>query len=312
MTSKRPILFLLKRSTILTSFRYLILTYNTSVQVYTASDSLLLRRIPIGAVDTPASKSTSPANIVATKLSIQNPEYLWVACSDGHIYYVNWTETTETHQSFETVTGTAKAITVTSTEVSGAKTDIVVVAESTKSNRMELTAYGGDILSSPLSKNILSIKKPGNGLHLIESSQDGLVLIGALNDSLFLGVASHEQLAGFEQLQYDFFSFDVPDVITTLDFRVYPASTLSGNRTKGRRDSDKVVDVIVGGARGAIYLYHDALSRSQSLGKSNSSKEGIQAQKFHWHRKAVHAVKWSRDGRIRAYDLFKNNNNLIF
>lgn len=274
--------------------QYLILTYNTSVQVYTASDSLLLRRIPIGAADASSSKGTAPANIVATKLSIQNPNYLWVACSDGHIYYVNWTETTETHQSFQTVTGTAQAITVTSTEVSGAKADVVVVAESAKSNRMELTAYGGDILSSPLSKNILSIKKPGNGLHLIESSQDGLVLVGALNDSLFLGVASHKQPADFEQLQYDFFSFDVPDIITTLDFRVYPASALSGS--KGRRDSDNVVDVIVGGARGAIYLYHDALSRSQSLGKSNSSKEGIQAQKFHWHRKAVHAVKWSRDG----------------
>ncbi|KAL6876606.1 hypothetical protein J3F83DRAFT_726411 [Trichoderma novae-zelandiae] len=271
--------------------QYLILTYNTSVQVYTASDSLLLRRIPIGAVDTSTSNGTSAANIVATRLSIQNPEYLWVACSDGHIYYVKWTETTETHQSFETVTGTAKAMAVTSTEVSGSKADVVVVVEAAKSNRVELTAYGGDLLSSPLSKSILSIKKPGNGLQLIESSQDGLVLVGAVNDSLFLGVASTEQLTSFEQLQYEFFSFDVPDIITTLDFRVYPASALSGGGSKGRRDSDKVVDVIVGGARGAIYLYHDALARSQSLGKA-----GIQAQKFHWHRKAVHAVKWSRDG----------------
>ncbi|PNP58584.1 hypothetical protein THARTR1_01600 [Trichoderma harzianum] len=294
MTSKRPIQFFLGRRTILIYLRYLILTYNTSIQVYTASDSLLLRRIPIGAVDASSSKGTSPANIVATKLSIQNSEYLWVACSDGKIYYVNWTETAETHQSFQTVTGTAHAITVTPTEVSGSKADVVVVAESAKSNWMELTAYGGDIFVSPLSKVILSTKKSGNGLHLIESSQDGLVLVGALNDSLFLGVASHKQSVGFEQLQYDFFSFDVPDIITTLDFRVYPASAL--NKSKGRRDSENVVDVIVGGARGAIYLYHDALSRSQSLGKSNSSKEGIQAQKFHWHRKAVHAVKWSRDG----------------
>jgi NET1-associated nuclear protein 1 (U3 small nucleolar RNA-associated protein 17) len=286
-------------------FRYLILTYNTSVQVYTASDSLLLRRIPIGAIDTPAPKGTAPANIVATKLSLQDPEYVWVACSDGRIYYVKWTETGETHQSFQTVTGTAKAITVTSTSVSGAKADIVLVAESNKANRMELTAYGGDILSAPLSKNILAVKKPGNGLHLIESSHDGLVLVGAFNDSLFLGVASQEQPAGFEHLQYDFFSFDVPDLITTLDFRVYPASALSGNRSKGRRDSDKVIDVIVGGARGAIYLYHDALSRSQSLGKSSSAKEGIQAQKFHWHRKAVHAVKWSRDGTFQVFNLFQ-------
>lgn len=209
---------------------------------------------------------------------------------------MKWTETNETHQSFQTVTGTAKAITVTTTNASGAEADIVVVAESNGANRMELTAYGGDILSSPLSKNILAVKKPGNGLHLIESSQDGLVLVGAFNDTLFLGVASQEQPTSFEQIQYDFFSFEVPDLITTLDFRVYSASALSGNKSKGQRDSDKVVDVIVGGARGAIYLYHDALSRSQALGKASSAKDGIQAQKFHWHRKAVHAVKWSRDG----------------
>jgi NET1-associated nuclear protein 1 (U3 small nucleolar RNA-associated protein 17) len=279
------------------SYRYLILTYNTSVQIYTTSDSLLLRRIPIGAVDTATSDGSSPANIVATRLSIQNPEYLWVACSDGQIYHVKWTEAAETHQSFKTVTGTAKAMTVTSTEASGAKADVVVVVETAKSNKTELTAYGGDLLSSPVSKHILSIKKPGNGLHLIEATQDGLVLVGAVNDSLFIGVASHEQTTNFEEIQYDFFSFDVPDIITTLDFRVYQASALPGAGSKGRRASDRVVDVIVGGARGGIYLYHDALARSQSLGKA-----GIQAQKFHWHRKAVHSVKWSRDGMLPVLD----------
>lgn len=296
MTSKKPCHFLDPRRATLTSFRYLILTYNTSVQVYTASDSLLLRRITIGAVN-------SSATIAATKLSLKNPEYIWVACSDGYIYYVNWTKTDETHQFFQTISGTAKAITVTTTNAADAETDVVVVAESSSANQMELTAYGGDIISSPLSKSILAVERPGNGLHLIESSQDGSVLVGAFNDSLFLGVASQEQPTSFEQLQYDFFSFNVPDLITTLDFRSYSTSALSGNKSKGQRDSDKVVDVIVGGARGAIYLYHDVLSRSQALGKSNSAKDGIQAQKFHWHRKAVHSVKWSRDGMFCVFDL---------
>ena len=65
---------------------------------------------------------------------------------------------------------------------------------------------------------------------------------------------------------------------------------------KSRQEAAPVLDIIVGGARGSIYLYHDALARSQALAKSGSDKEPIQAQNFHWHRRAVHALKWSRDG----------------
>ncbi|KAK5992780.1 U3 small nucleolar RNA-associated 17-like protein [Cladobotryum mycophilum] len=274
--------------------QYLILAYNTSIQVYTATDSLLLRRIPITSIDASAPNSITPASIVSTRLSYSNTDYVWVACSDGELYRVSWKDADERPRRFRTVSGTAKAMTVLPNN--SGKGDIVLVAESDKPYRMELVAYDGQNPSSPLSKNILALKKPGNGLQLIEASQDGRVLVGALNDRLFLGVATHARDAAFEQTQYDFISFDTPDLITALDLRVYPRSSLGGSGKDRRGDSDNVVDVIVGGARGAIYLYHDAVLKSQALGKSNAQKEIIQAQKYHWHRKAVHSLKWSRDG----------------
>ncbi|KOS19198.1 U3 small nucleolar RNA-associated protein 17 [Escovopsis weberi] len=277
--------------------QHLILTYNTSIQVYTAADSLLLRRIPITSIDAASSPNgITPANIVSTRLSRSNPDCLWVACSDARVYHVNWRRPDEKHQSFKTASGTVKSLAVL--PGSSNRGDVVLVAESDKPHRMELVAYSVQDCTSPLSKNILALKKPGNGLQLIEASQDGQVLVGALNDRLFLGVATHAGDAAFEQLQYDFFSWDVPDLITALDFRVYPRSKQGGGLGGGkdRRETDRVVDIIAGGARGAIYLYHDAVLRSQALGKSGSQKDIIQAQKLHWHRKAVHSVKWSLDG----------------
>lgn len=281
--------------------RYLILTYNTSIQVFSAADSLLIRRIPISTLDSSAPKGSKPALIVATRMSKKNPEYLWVACSDGLIYHVNWTTGSDSIDRFQTASKSAKALTIISGETPSSE-DMILVAEADKLQRMALVAYQGAV-SAPTSKSLLTLKKQGNGLHLLESSEDGQVLVGALHDRVFLGVASKGHGDKLDDLQYEFLSFDAPDLVTSIDVRVY--SRALGK--KGTADSSRVVDVLVGGARGAIYRYHDALSRLQSVGKPGQDKDGLQAQKYHWHRRAVHAVKWSRDGTFPLIELTCNH-----
>lgn len=264
--------------------QYLIIAYNTSLQVYSAADSLLVRRIPITAAD-------SSANIVAMRQSKQNPETIWVASSDGRVFQVNWT-ISKTPASFQTRSATAQAMAIVSKNISGKTEEIILIAESDKPSRVDVVAYSAKIQADTESKTVLSMKKPGNGLQLLESSEEGQVLVGAINDRLFFGVPSKERFESLADIEYEIYSFDTPDLITALDLRVYQRP-LTGKKS---RETGPILDVIVGGARGSLYLYHDALARSQSLGKSGSDKELIQAQHFHWHRKAVHAVKWSRDG----------------
>lgn len=277
----------------LTSIRYLILAYNTSIQIYSAVDSLLVRRIPITVVESSAQKASASATIVATRLSKQNPHFVWVACSDGRVFHVDWTSS-KTPESFKTRSGTAKALVVLTTKISKMTEEVLLIAESDKSNRIEVVAYEGKVQSAAEPKVVMAMKKPGNGLQLLELSEDGQVLVGAINDRLFMGVPSQEQPDALAALEYEFYSFDIPDLITALDVRVYTRPATSSK--KARSEPAPVVDVIVGGARGSIYLYHDVLARSLALGKPGSDKEMIQAQKYHWHRKAVHALKWSRDG----------------
>ncbi|XWW99667.1 hypothetical protein V2A60_007678 [Cordyceps javanica] len=269
---------------------YLILTYNTSIQVFSATDSLLVRRIPVNSIDASAPQGSTPAPIVATRLSKQDADFVWVACADGQVYRINWTQESKNIDKFQTASKTARTISVVPF---GAKTrckEVVIVAESDKPTRIELVAYEWDLSSAPKTKSLVSLKRQGTGLQLLESSKDGQFLVGAINDRLFLGV-SKQLPAKSDRLQYEFYSFDTPDLITTLDLRAYKRSSKHASK-----ETEKVVDVIVGGARGGIYLYHDAIARCQATESGNQDDSTIHAQKYHWHRKAVHSVKWSRDG----------------
>lgn len=198
--------------------------------------------------------------------------------------------------SFQTSSKTAKALAVVPAAYAENK-EILLVAESDKSSRMEVVAYQPVHGSVPKSKSILTIKKSGYGLQILETSEDGQVIVGAFQDRLFLGSTS-KSAESLDQVHYEVFSFDAPDLITCIDLRLHPR--FSGSK-KGQMGTDMAVDVIVGGARGSIYVYRDAWSHIKAAGKPQFVKDGIQVQKFHWHRKAVHAVKWSRDGTYILY-----------
>ncbi|RKL38198.1 hypothetical protein BFJ70_g6493 [Fusarium oxysporum] len=271
--------------------QFLIIAYNTSIQVYSAADSLLVRRIPITAAETSDDKAAAPAHIVAMRQAKQNSNIVWVATSDGRVCEVDWT-TSKTPEFFQTKSKTATAMALVTKKVSGKVQEIIFVAESDKPGRIEVVAYPASTTKSE-HKVLFVMKKPGNGLQLLETSEDGH-LVGAINDRLFFGVPSQRQFDNLASLDYEIYTFDIPDLASALDLRVYPRPVTSGK--KSRQEAAPVLDIIVGGARGSIYLYHDALARSQALAKSGSDKEPIQAQNFHWHRRAVHALKWSRDG----------------
>ncbi|KAJ4131071.1 NET1-associated nuclear protein 1 [Fusarium equiseti] len=268
--------------------QYLILAYNTSIQVYSAVDSLLVRRIPITAVEASDEKTSAPAHIVAMRQSKQNSDILWVATSDGHVYQVNWT-TSKTPESFQTQSKTANAMALVTKKVSGKDQEIIFVAESDKPGRIEVVAYPATTTESE-HKVIFVMKKQGNGLQLLETSEDGH-LVGAINDRLFFGIPSQDQFDSLSAFNYEIYTFDIPDLVTSLDLRVYQRPV----GKKSRNLDAPVLDIVVGGARGQIYLYRDALARSQALA-NGADKTPIQAQNFHWHRKAVHSVKWSHDG----------------
>ncbi|RDA92612.1 hypothetical protein CP533_0958 [Ophiocordyceps camponoti-saundersi (nom. inval.)] len=277
--------------------QYLILLYNSSVQVYNASNSLLVRRISICSLDATAPRGSKPASIIAARLSSENRNFIWVACSDGAVYHVDWTVGKETSPSFHTASRTAKAMVVVPFASEG-NGDMIIIAEAAEPNCLTVIAYRCEAGSALESKTIhkQSSKKPAkyeSGLHLLEASHDGRVLIGALSNCLFVCVVSETGKGKLSQVQYNAFSFEVPDIITTIDLRIHEGgrSSQQGSVVASDQNHSNIVDIIVGGARGIIYVYHDVVSRAQT-----AARDGISGNKLHWHRKAVHSAKWSRDG----------------
>ena len=232
------------------------------------------------------------------RLSRKSPKHLWVACSDGRVFHVDWTQNHGAKESFQTSSKTAHALAIAALHTPKEGGEVLIVSESDKSNKLDVVAYQPNQKQSVGSKTLLSLKKQGDGLRILETSEDGMYLVGALHERLFLGTVA-ASADNFEQLRYEFYSFDAPDLLTSIDIRAIARPTLIGKKKNTTKSTIPVVDVIAGGARGAIYRYHDALIRLQSLEKENNGpKEMLQAQNYHWHRKAVHAVKWSRDGEL--------------
>ncbi|PHH67016.1 hypothetical protein CDD81_4411 [Ophiocordyceps australis] len=277
--------------------QHLILTYNTSLQVFSTVDSLLVRRIPVCVLNASASRRSSPASIVATRISTCNPRFVWVVCSDGQVYHVDWTCNAQVSPRFRTLSGSAKAMVVVPSIAQGENCDGIIMVELRGQHHIDIVAYPVNAGSGSEPKPIFTNPKPKSGIELLEASSDGQLLVGALGNRLFLGVASHAAPSELLKSQYDFYSFEVGEVISALDMRVQerPLSTVV-NKKKGQSAPHTVIDVVAGGSNGSIFVYRDLLSRLENAGKPQFVKAAIHAQKLHWHQKAVHALKWSRDG----------------
>ncbi|KAK1510768.1 WD domain-containing protein [Colletotrichum tamarilloi] len=258
--------------------KYLIVTYNTSLQIYSVAESLLIRRIALPVVQNTYAEKSSAPTIVATRQSQLKPDFLWVACSDGRVWRVNWKKGTGVYDEFRTQSQTALDLSVASIEGQKKTTEVLYVSEGKKHAKGEVVAYSGPDFKQPTAEVLFATKQVDQAIHLLRSSPNGKTIVGATKDGLVVGTLTPES-------EWEFFTFDTTDIICALDIRVTHS-----------KDNSLVLDLIAGGARGAIYFYDDILRKLQNLNGPKSKREALTSRKFHWHRRAVHSVKWSKDG----------------
>jgi NET1-associated nuclear protein 1 (U3 small nucleolar RNA-associated protein 17) len=117
----------------------------------------------------------------------------------------------------------------------------------------------------------------------IVTLEDGEVIIGFGGNTVMLGT-SQESVSG-ECMWQD---FSVPGKIVSLDARSREAPVTN-------RKTRSVVDLVVGLQDGAILILNDILARKTQKEMGAKDIDRISGR-LHWHRDAVSAVKWSRDG----------------
>ncbi|KAJ9130415.1 U3 small nucleolar RNA-associated protein 17 [Pleurostoma richardsiae] len=271
--------------------KYIIITYNTSIQVYSTDESLLVRRIPLVVVGASEESGPSRPYIVESAVSRVSPHVVWVASSDGRVWCVDWTTGAVTETSLHNGPKTVLSLAVAAVRIAKDTRDVLFVTEKTKSSS-RIVAYDVHAWPKVKAKELQVIE---GQFSLVKTVNDGSVLVGASRNTILIGALKLGELKSISDLTYRFASFEISDEVASLDIR------LARQQRKGSKGKEQVytgseVDVAVGGARGAVLVYSDVLASLPSKDASGSGRSPVRSRKYHWHQRAVHAVAWSRDG----------------
>ncbi|RKF75498.1 U3 small nucleolar RNA-associated protein 17 [Golovinomyces cichoracearum] len=273
--------------------KFLIAASRATINVTATTSSLLIRSIklkldPIFAVST---------QIVTICLSPSKSNILWVACSDGSIFSVDWT-TGAGADSFWTVSSTGCIhMTVASMESNGRKRDVIFTTENRKDGGYRTTANELADPNGPIAiatRTIYTSKEP---IQCLQAAIDGSVIVGASGNRILVGRLRSAQFDTVDKIKFEFRILESRDYITSIDIKLSKRSDAKTS-LKNKTHRIPIVDLVVGNIRGVIFIHSDLAGKlfSQFQNEAVPSLLGLMPSKLHWHRQTVHSVKWSLDG----------------
>lgn len=118
----------------------------------------------------------------------------------------------------------------------------------------------------------------------LQTIKDGDIIIATAVDSILIGKRATNTREGFEENSYSWQVIKCTESPLCFDLR-----------SRGG-----ILDIVVGGLKGCIYVYQNVLNKiafGPASSKSLDSAALIKARELHWHREGVSAVAWSRDGK---------------
>lgn len=278
--------------------RYLLVTYHDSFQVYSTADSLLVRRIslPLRAKGRLHNQHAYIAAVSASKASV---DLVWVGCSDGRIWRLDWTagsiEELKTRNGSQLTSMAVETITV-----AGVPQEVLFTSERV-GDGSEVLAYLPTNLAEP---DVRSVYTHTSQIQRFQAASGGRTLVATSGKTIIIGERKRAGVGAFEDIKYRFVCFDISDEISALDVRSSPRKPLKTQDPGQESSSLPLIDLAIGCVHGSILIYGDILGGVRGIEAKGSQIPPIQPRKNHWHRKAVHCVKWSRDGTIRSRSLF--------
>lgn len=277
--------------------RFIIVANRTTIQVYSTSNSLLTRSIKLKL----GNSTGSLPRIIAFSLSPSRSNILWVACSDGNIFSIDWTTGLGGDQSWCIASAGCVHMTVASMESSGRRRDVVFLTDIRNGDgAFRVTANELHSPESGIPNDARTIYTSTEPISLMRTAREGSVLVGSSGKRMIVGRLKSTEYNTMKHIRYEFRMVESTEVIKSLDLRVSNRSAIEAEGLKKSLKKTPVVDVVVGDVRGVLYLHNDIQLKlfSQSPDSSLSSGLSLTPRKLHWHRQAVHTVKWSLDGTL--------------
>jgi NET1-associated nuclear protein 1 (U3 small nucleolar RNA-associated protein 17) len=254
-----------------TQHRHIILATEDEAQVFAISTSRLVRTLSIN----------DAGRLTALKLSHGNS--LFVSSYSGSLVQWDW----ETGAEVQTYKISRSTIAF----------DIAAADEPAPHERELLFAIGAPAAGKrEISLNVLSAKggchtsvvldtaAPISDLKVLDGGRTVLTWAG---DSLLVGYLAERDPGSLDDpVIYTWREVRLPGQVTCLDVRVIP----------GHESGFLRVDVVLGQSTGPILICNDILNRLLRC-ETGESDNNLVSSRLHWHRKAVNAVKWSKDGK---------------
>lgn len=225
------------------------------------------------------------------RLSRTSPNMIWVASSAGRVWKIDWTTGSGSGACLKLECDLLVDLEVDITQVGSNAQDVLLASIATE-DKWQLLACDVQNLQLKGTKLVVDRTAPIQNLRF---SWDGQVLAASSGKDIIIGTLNSPSGSPFSDVWYEVFIMDCSDDITCLDLRVAQRVHLT-KQSQIEMGDQLVLDVVVGCARGGIFYYNDILPQLRLLHKATNITKSLQPRRLHWHRKAVHAVKWSRDG----------------
>ena len=258
--------------------RYLILATENEVQVISMSTSRIVRIL-----STPNSQK-----LTGYKLSPLDPEHLFASTSSGSIVQWNW----ETGAEIQTTTKSDPVIAIDVASPSDDEQCLFALCEISDGRRQISVDVPSDKAGEWKSVTILTTNSPLSDMTAVAG---GRMLFAWAGDRLFVGHTTKPlAVSSLESTKYTWREVRLPVRATCLDVRVAPES----EQPVASHSELPKADVVLGETGGSILIYNDIIGRLMRSEK-NESDSNLVSSRLHWHRKAVKAVRWSKDGKFK-------------
>ncbi|KAL9614218.1 MAG: hypothetical protein Q9167_001306 [Letrouitia subvulpina] len=295
--------------------KHLLLAYHTVINVYSTATSLLLRSLRVGRAD----------NVSALKFSETDSSFIYVSTTSGIIQVWNWLEGQKIDFWYtkSTIEGLGTSSSVKSGHVTSPlakrsyNSNIVYTVDRRGGSLWMITAhrlFGG---KDAVKTEVTTLRKVSEPLRSLNILENGRLILASFGSCLTIGITENANPFPLKDLIYVWRDLQCPEWIASLDTRItdreLPSKTLKKSKVRQSAIVDRVVDIVVGGLKGSIFIYQDLIEQlALRESQANQERKGdLSSRKLHWHRTAVLSVKWSLDGEQTILMIFPLKLNLI-
>lgn len=266
--------------------RYILIAYDASINIYAASTSMLVRKLCVGKSE----------KVTAFALSPCEPNNIFLSTNTGSIEKWDWVE--GVRLEYWHISTSVYNLATASYRSDETPNDLVYTVDKNGEGQWMLTVHrllGGEEASKT---DLGTLNKSSAPFTSVKIAENGRIVVLTSGSRLIVGSSDKPNLASLKDVVYVWRELNCSEWISTMDIRTRPFE-MSSTKAKGAvLGFDGALDVAVGGLRGQIVIYDDLLNRLiQKEGDHKPQmKKGLSSQQLHWHRTAVLALKWSKDG----------------